>query len=48
MAADHYMGAVGRGRRQPPFQFFWTRLETFLEARGKRSATDKLFFQTGR
>jgi hypothetical protein len=42
------MNAIGRGRRQPPFEIFGARLETFLEARRKRSAADKLLFKTGR
>src|SRR5215831_1084105 len=40
--------AIGRGRRQPPFQFLWTRLDPFLKPWGERPAPHKLSFQSRR
>jgi hypothetical protein len=48
MAANHDVGAIGRRRRQAPFEFFGTRLEAFLETWRERAALHKLLFQPRR
>ena len=48
MSANHHVSAVGRRRRQPPFEFFWAGLEPFLESWRQRPSADELLFQAGR
>jgi hypothetical protein len=46
MTADRYVGAVGRRRRQSPFEVRRAGLDFFLQAGRKSPTPDKLPFQT--
>jgi hypothetical protein len=46
VSANQHMRAIGRWRRQPPFQILGTRLKAFLEPRRECAAPRKLLFQT--
>jgi hypothetical protein len=48
VAADDGMPAIGRRRRQPPFQIIGAGLHLFAQARRKSAAHHELSFEPGR
>jgi hypothetical protein len=48
VSSDEHVSAIGRWRRQPPFQILGARLKAFLEPRRECAAPRKLLFQSRR